>query len=130
MAFGQCTNLKSIIVPFSVNYINNSVFINCNELSYVRYLGYRSPEYYSMNLFQGTKVIKVIVPQNYSGSDFCFCPVEKYVITNGFIFHPVSPTQTNNFTRTTDFTITNSYYSTSHTKTIDFTRTSHRILLI
>ena len=32
-AFGQYTNLKFIIIPSSINYINNSVFINCNELS-------------------------------------------------------------------------------------------------
>lgn len=84
-AFYNCINLLLIFIPDEASYTyqlgsknyNGLIFLgtSCFEyhkLIFVQYNGLRSPEYYSINLFNYCKVTKVIVPQDYLSEQFCF----------------------------------------------------------
>lgn len=75
-AFTGCTSLESVTIPASVTNIGSSAFYGCSSLTTVLYYG-ENPPTPGRNVFVGSGIITVSVPEDYVDDKFCGVDVEK-----------------------------------------------------
>ena len=99
-AFQDCTNLKKIIIPKTVIFLGDEVFINCTNLQMVTYFGYKCPVY-GESVFYGTDTNVAYVPtgyedKNFSGLPIIYIPTELFTMSSKFSESSIF-TQSNKF---------------------------------
>lgn len=75
--FYQCTALTNVTIPSSVTKINGSAFASCTKLATVKYLGENEPTVATDAFNSCSAELKVIVPENFSGTTFGSISVSK-----------------------------------------------------